>query len=173
MPLGVVARPAGGGERVRVHLPDMSARGGRPPAVGLCCTRPSGIRRGCRAPDGASDCRIETFPTPTGRVALVTKPHGYVVFFNPPHTDDNLCDLSSLFATELPWSRIYNNTVLDGWLEKRRSVERERRLAVMMGTHLRLDLNAWKCCVTTAFNDVYMLQLGSDTLHLIASLIAW
>ena len=114
---------------------------------------------------------LETFSTPTGRVALVTKPHGDVVFIYPPHTDDNLCDLGSLFATELPWSRIYNHTVLDGWLQKRRSVVRERRLAVMMGTHPRLGVNAWKCCVTTAFNDVYMLQLGGDTLHLIASFI--
>ena len=114
---------------------------------------------------------LETVTTPTGRVALVTKPRGDVVYLYPPHADDNLCDLGSLFATELTWSRIYNDTVLDGWLEKRRPILRERRLAVMMGTHPRLGVNAWKCCVTTASNDVYILQLGADPLHLIASFI--
>ena len=114
---------------------------------------------------------LETVTTPTGRVALVTKPRGDVVYLYPPHADDNLCDLGSLFATELTWSRIYNDTVLDGWLEKRRPILRERRLAVMMGTHPRLGVNAWKCCVTTASNDVYILQLGADALHLIASFI--
>ena len=73
---------------------------------------------------------LETVTTSTGSAALVTKPHADVVFLYPPHADDNLCDLGSLFATGLSWSRIYNDTVLDGWLEKRRPILRERRLAV-------------------------------------------
>ena len=98
------------------------------------------------------EVEFETFTTSVDRVALVKKPHGSVVFLNLPHADDNLCDFTSLCTTELWWAHISNNTVLDGWLEKRRSIERERRLAVMMGTHPRLGVNAWKCRVTTASN---------------------
>ena len=105
---------------------------------------------------------------------MVTKPHGDVVSLYPPHADDNLCDFTSLFTAELPWAQQqYNNTVLDGWLEKRRSIERKRRLAVMMGTHSRLGVNAWTCRVTTGSNETYILRLDADTLQLIASLIAW
>ena len=132
---------------------------------------PGQYRLDIRLVCGGVRVALETISAPTGRDALITQPHGDVVFLYPPHADDNLCDLGSLFATGLSWSRIYNHTVLDGWLEKWRPILRERRLAVMMGTHPRLGVNAWKCCVTTAFNDVYMLQLGGDTLHLIASFI--
>ena len=41
-PLGVVARPAGGCGGVRAHLPDVSARQGRPPAAGRSAVPPAG-----------------------------------------------------------------------------------------------------------------------------------
>ena len=119
-----------------------------------------------------STVEFKTFTISVDRVALVTKPHGSVVFLCPPHADDNLCNFTSLFTAELRWVHITNNTVLGGWLEKWRSIERERRLAVMMGTHHRLGAYAWKCRVSTASNAVYILLLGADILQLIASLIA-
>ena len=106
-------------------------------------------------------------------MTLITKPHCSVVFLYLPHADDNLWDFTSLFTAELPWAHIYNNTILDGWLEKLWSIERELRLAVMMGTHPRLRVNVWKCNVKAASNAVHVLLLDADTLQLIASLIVW
>ena len=53
-------------------------------------------------------------------VALITKPHGSVVFVCPPDADDDLCDLTSMLGMEISWLHITNNDVLAGWLARRR-----------------------------------------------------
>ena len=63
---------------------------------------------------------FETLIVSIDHVALITKQHGSVVFLYPPHADDNLCDLTSVFGTDFSWLHITNNEVLEGWLAKRR-----------------------------------------------------
>ena len=63
---------------------------------------------------------FETLTKSVDSVALITKPHGSVVFLYPPHADDNLCDLTSVFGTDISWLHITNNDVLAGWLARRR-----------------------------------------------------
>ena len=63
---------------------------------------------------------FEALTVSVDRVALITKPHGSVVFLYPPHADDNLCDLTSVFGTDISWLHITNNDVLAGWLARRR-----------------------------------------------------